>query len=67
MIAQSIVTIDCEGNTVSNPKHKMDTQKQYINGSIKFLEKKFKNIEILKESKRNESGIWYSDMKMGYS
>ena len=45
---------------------KSPTQKQYISGSIKFLEKKFKNIEMLKESKRNESGTWYSDMKMGH-
>ena len=43
----------------------MDTQKQYINGSIKFLEKKFKNIEMLKESNRNESVTWYSEMKIG--
>ena len=66
LIAQSIVTIDCEGNTISNPKHKVGTQKQYIGGTITFLEKKYKNIEMLKEPKRNESGTWYSEMKMGH-
>ena len=66
MIIQSIVTIDDEGNNVSKPKYKVGTQKQYISGTIKFLEKKYKNIEILKESKRNESETWYSEMKMRY-
>ena len=50
------VTIDDEGNTVSKAKHKVDTQKQYISWTIKFLEKKYENIEMLKESKRKESG-----------
>ena len=66
LISQSIVTIDDGGNTISKPKHKVGTQKQYIGGTIKFLEKKYKNIEMLKESKRNESGTWYSEMKMGH-
>ena len=56
LITQSIVTIDDEGNNVSKPKYKVGTQKQYISGTIKFLEKKYKNKEMLKESKRNESG-----------
>ena len=30
MIVQSFLTIDDEGNTVSKPKHKVSTQKQYI-------------------------------------
>ena len=55
MIAQSIVTIDNEGNNVSKPKLKVGTQKQYISGTIIFLKKKYKSIEMLKESKRNES------------
>ena len=64
LIAQSIVTIDNKGNTVSKHKHKVSTQKQYISGTIKFLEKKYNNIEMSKESKRNESEIWDSEMKM---
>ena len=56
MIAQSIEAIDDEGNNMSKSKHKVGNQKQYISGTIKFLENKYENIEMLKESKRNESG-----------
>ena len=66
LIVQSIVTINDEGNNLSKPKHKVSTQKQYISGTINYFEKKYKSIEILKESKRNESGTWYSEMKMGH-
>ena len=64
LIVQSIVAIDDEGNTFSKPQHKVGTHKQYTGGSIKILEKKFKNIGMLKESKRNTSGTWYSKLKM---
>ena len=46
LIVQYIVTIYDEGNSVSKPKHKVATQKQYLSGTIKCLEKKFKNIEM---------------------
>ena len=39
-----------------NLTHKVGTQKQWIGGTIKYLEKKYTNIEMLKESKKNESG-----------
>ena len=45
LIVQSIVIIDDEGNSVSKPKHKVGTHKQYLSGTIKFLKKTFKNME----------------------
>ena len=52
---QYIVTIYDEGNSVSKPKHKVGTQKQCLSGTIKCLEKKFKNIEM-KLVQRTEMG-----------
>ena len=53
LIVQSIVPIDDEANIVSKTKHKLSTQRQYLSETIKFLKKKFKSIEMIKETKRN--------------
>ena len=47
---------------MSNIKHKVGTQKQYLSWIITFLENIFKNIEMLKETKRNKSGSLYSEL-----
>ena len=64
LLSMTIVAIDEEKNNVSKPNTQVGTMKQYISGKIKFLEKRYKNIEILKERKRSEYRSWYSELKI---
>lgn len=64
MITQSIVIIDEKIINEIKLKLKVGTQKKYLSGTIDFS-RKYKNVEMLKVTKRKKSRSWYSEMKTG--